>query len=128
MRRAALAVLAWLVVGCTGETVVPDPIEVYRLEVVSGGVAPRSLLLSLDGTEGPVAVLAGGTVLNRVSADAAPRVLLIGPLAGTAVLEVRTATPDMPPSATVLDASAGAADGYRRLGASEVELEWVGVP
>lgn len=124
MLRGAAALL--LVAGCSGPSE-PDPIETYRLEVRAGAVEPRSLLLAIDGNAGEVTVLVGGSALSRVATGAPQRVLLIGDLTGAAVLEVDAATPDVPPTVTVLDASAGSAAGYRRLQAGEVELEWVGV-
>lgn len=129
MRRTTIggAVALLAAIGCSGPSE-PDPIETYRLEVSSGAVEPRSLLLAIDGIEGDVTVLVGGSALTRVATGAPQRVLLIGDLTAAAVLEVEAATPDVPPTVTVLDASAGASDGYRRLQASEVQLEWVGVP
>jgi hypothetical protein len=122
-----LVAVALLVAGCGADPAAPPPAARYRLTLEASGTELRGALLSIGGASGEVTVLAGGDVLAEVTPGASPFVLLIGPLEGNAVLEVDAATPGTAPSVAIMDASAGAAEGYRRVAAATVTASWEGV-
>lgn len=103
------------------------PSTTYRLRLSADAGEPHSALVSLGGISGQVTVVAGTGVLARVGDGTSPLVLLVGPLADRELLEVTTATPGTPPSVAIVDASAGATAGYRRLAPGAVSVEWVAV-
>jgi hypothetical protein len=125
---SGLCLAGGALVGCASPPSVPEPTAVYRLRVAGESEAPRAVLLSLGGLSGDVTILADDAVLAQVTPGTAPLVLLVGPLSGKDLLEVRTATPGTPPAVALIDASAGSAEGYRRMVASEVVVSWEGVP
>lgn len=136
MRFARSAAHAWVVVAttlllssCGGEPTAPKlPPEQYRMRVQSTGGAVGALLLAVDGGSGTPVLLAAAPVTASMSDGAsASRVLLVGPLGGADLLEVRAATPGVPPTVTVLEASAGASGGYAAISPGSVTVTWTGV-
>jgi len=126
-RMISLVAVTGLLAGCGSDPAAPAPAVRYRLTLDAAGTELRGALLSIGGASGEVTVLGGNGVLAEVSQGTSPLVLLIGPLEGGAVLEVAAATPGTPPVVAVVEASAGAAEGYRRVAPSEVVASWEGV-
>ncbi len=129
LRRSALVAAVILAASCGGEPTVPKlPPELYRMRVQSTGGDVGALLISVDGGSGTPLLLAAAPVTASLSdRGAPPRVLLIGPLTGIDLLEVRATTPGMPPAVTVLEASAGASGGYAPIAPGSVTVTWTGV-
>jgi hypothetical protein len=87
-----------------------------------------ALLVSVSGArEAPVLLPVSGVIGSSTSTMEPARLLLVGPLDGSALLEVRAATPGVAPNAVVIEASSGAAGGYRSIAANTVLVTWVAV-
>ncbi len=127
MRRAmwsAAMLAAVAMVGCK-DSAGPEEPPSYRLKVTGEGTALRSVLIGIEGITGEPTILVGGTMKSIVlPSGSGYRVLLIGSIDATDLLEVKAASASVTPTATVLDASAGASAGYRRMGVGEVSVEW----
>ncbi len=129
MRGWRLAAAMLLLASCGGApTAAKLPPELYRLRVSAAEGAVGALLVAIDGGSGVPVLLAPAPVIGSVSGATAPsRVLLVGPLGGVDLLEVRAATPGVPPTLTVLEASAGATGGYAPIAPGSVVATWTGV-
>src|SRR5690606_2675564 len=111
--------------GCRDSTA-PEQPPSYLLKLTGEGAALRSVLVTIEGITGEPTLLVGGTMKSIVmQSGSGYRVLLIGAIDGTELLEVKAASAPATPTATVLDASAGASAGYRRMGAGEVRADWM---
>ncbi|MBK6493839.1 MAG: hypothetical protein IPO52_08815 [Gemmatimonadetes bacterium] len=136
MRFVRSAARAWLATAtvlllssCGGEPTTPKlPSELYRMRVQSTAGAVGALLVSVEGGSGTPLLLAAAPVTASMSDGTSPsRVLLVGPLGGVDLLEVRATTPGVPPTVTVLEASAGASGGYAAISPGSVTVTWTGV-
>jgi|CXWL01.1.fsa_nt_gi hypothetical protein len=118
-----------LLASCGGApTATKLPPELYRLRVQSADGAIGALLLSIEGGSGAPVLLAAAPVTGSIAGAASPaRVLLVGPLAGIDLIEVRAVTPGVPPTVTVLEASAGAGGAYAPIAVGGVTVSWTGV-
>jgi hypothetical protein len=128
----ATAPLAIFVVACGGDggnTVVgpPEPIPTYTVTLEAAPANLGALVIAFDGKERPLSVAFSGTPRTAIRQGDASRTTwraaVVGAISVGRLGTIAREAPGGPePTATVVEAAAGAAGGYAALPASAIRI------